>query len=70
MITERKTILTLSDQLREENYDVVISDFEPLLSRAALNANIPCLAFNSQNFVTICKIPIKYRHLIYPNCIY
>jgi len=66
MVKERKTILTLSDQLKEENYDVVISDFEPLLSRAALNANIPCLAFNSQNFVTICKIPMKYRYLSIP----
>jgi len=66
MNTERRRILTLSTMLQEENYDAVISDYEPLLSRAALNANIPSLAFNSQNFVTVCKIPFKYRHLSMP----
>jgi len=63
MIKERKRILKLSQQLQDQDYDVVISDFEPLLCRAALNANIPVLAFNSQNFVNVCKIPLKYRHL-------
>ena len=66
MNTERRRILSLSTMLQEENYDAVISDYEPLLSRAALNANIPSVAFNSQNFVTVCKIPLKYRHLSMP----
>ena len=80
MSSERRRILALSKMLKDENFDLVISDFEPLLSRAALNANIPIIAFNSQNFVNLCKIPLKYRHLslpihfvnsfIVPNCDY
>ena len=80
MSRERRRILALSDILVDGKYDIVISDYEPLLSRAAINANIPILAFNSQNFVNLCKMPMKYRHLslpiyfvnsfIVPNCDY
>ena len=63
MFGERRRILRLSQMLRDENYDVVISDFEPLMSRAANNAGIPLVSFNSQNFVNVCKLPSKYKSL-------
>jgi len=63
MLGERKRVLKLSSMLREEQYEVVISDFEPLMGRAANNAGIPLVSFNSQNFVNICKLPAKYKGL-------
>ena len=63
MLGERKRILRLSTMLRENQFDVVISDFEPLMSRAANNANIPLVSFNSQGFVDICEIPPKHKAL-------
>jgi uncharacterized protein (TIGR00661 family) len=63
MLSERKRILRLSSMLKKEEFDVVISDYEPLMSRAANNANIPLVSFDSQGFVDICEIPPKHKAL-------
>jgi len=65
MLNERKTIIRMADMLSENNFDVVISDYEPLMARAANRANIPLISFNSQNFVNICKIPPEYKSLAF-----
>lgn len=63
MVTERKTIIKLSKMLKSEGFDVVVSDFEPLMARAANHANIPLMSLNSQGFVNVCSIPLKYKTL-------
>ena len=63
MAKERKKIITLSNYLKGEGFEVVISDYEPLLAKAANHASIPLISFNSQGFVNICTIPLKYKTL-------
>jgi|6_EtaG_2_1085325.scaffolds.fasta_scaffold27913_3 uncharacterized protein (TIGR00661 family) len=56
----RPNIIKLARILREENYELVISDFEPLLSRASKPANIPYISLSNQAFSKICSLPFKY----------
>ena len=63
MLGERKEFYDYPLCYQEKQFDVVISDFEPLMSRAANNANIPLVSFNSQGFVDICEIPPKHKAL-------
>lgn len=63
MVQERKTIIELGQMLKVNGFDAVITDYEPLLSRAANHVGIPLISFNSQGFVDICSIPLKYKTL-------
>ena len=65
MFKERKTVIHMADMLIANNFDVVISDYEPLMARASNRAMIPLVSFNSQNFVNICKMPAKYKSLAF-----
>ena len=56
-LQNRGKIIDLADHLKKHKYDLVISDYEPLLSRAAKLANIPMIIYNNQSFGTHCKLP-------------
>ncbi len=53
----RGKIIDLAKYLKDNNYDLVISDYEPLLSRAAKLANIPLILYNQQSFSSHCRLP-------------
>jgi len=53
----RSKIIDLAQYLCQEEYDVVISDYEPLLSRSAKLAHIPLVIYNNQSFATHCSLP-------------
>jgi uncharacterized protein (TIGR00661 family) len=53
----RGKIIDMAKYLKDNNYDLVISDFEPLVSRAAKLANIPLILYNNQSFSTHCRLP-------------
>ena len=59
MISSRKRILSLATQLHLQNYDLVISDFEPLLSRASQIAHKPLILINNQSFAQVCSLPLE-----------
>tara|TARA_R110001599_G_scaffold202971_3_gene399887 strand:- start:1044 stop:2141 length:1098 start_codon:yes stop_codon:yes gene_type:complete len=56
-LRNRGKVIDLANYLKEHNYDLIISDYEPLLSRAAKLANIPLIIYNNQSFGTHCKLP-------------
>jgi len=56
-LQNRGKIIDLADHLKAHKYDLVISDYEPLLSRAAQLAGIPLIIYNNQSFGTHCKLP-------------
>lgn len=58
----RRTILRLSKTLAD--FDAVITDYEPLLSRAAHNSGTPVLSFNSQSFVDTCTFEPQYWPMV------
>ena len=51
--------LTLASELHLGHYDLVISDFEPLLSRASQVANLPLILYNNQSFSQVCSLPLN-----------
>ena len=53
----RGKVIDLAKYLKDNEYDLVISDYEPLLSRAAKLANIPLILYNNQSFATHCRLP-------------
>ena len=53
----RGKVIDLAKYLQDHNYDLIISDYEPLLSRAAKLANIPLILYNNQSFATHCRLP-------------
>ncbi|MCO6047403.1 teichoic acid biosynthesis protein [Aeoliella sp. ICT_H6.2] len=48
---KEKLIAPLAEVVRDEKPDLVISDFEPLLARAAHRTNVPVLSFDHQHFL-------------------
>lgn len=56
-LQNRGKIIDLAEYLKQHKYDLVISDYEPLLSRAAKLAGIPLIIYNNQSFGTHCKLP-------------
>lgn len=59
-----RTIKTLSERLRREQPDLVITDFEPALPRAARQCGCPFLSVDHQHFLRICdlrQLPLSLR---------
>ena len=54
----------LTDQIRKESPDLVITDFEPLLPRAAERCRVPYVSFDHQHFLTaydLSQLPFDLR---------
>lgn len=50
-ISKQKLIAPLAEQIRQEKPKLVISDFEPLVARAAHTKGVPVLSFDHQHFL-------------------
>lgn len=62
-------VSSLTEAIRAHRPDLVISDFEPALPRAARKAGVPCVSIDHQNFLTtydLSSLPLPLRlHAFY-----
>lgn len=62
-IGKEKRIVPLADMLRHEQPDLVISDFEPLVARAANRVGVPVVSFDHQHFLVAYDLSSLPRRL-------
>lgn len=55
----RKAIHEVHRQIQKNGLDFAISDFEPVVSRAAHRSNVPCVCIDHQHILTNCNTGLK-----------
>jgi uncharacterized protein (TIGR00661 family) len=61
---QKKHIAPIVEEIRREHPQLVISDFEPLVARAAHQAGVPVLSFDHQHFLVaydLSTLPLQLR---------